>query len=415
MRATLDKFKNDAFSAVVLGLRGRSSTSNRAAGQSAADQRFTNIKSVPMQVLGSGAAATSATELVLFQSTGAESRRGCQESRPLVLWSQGGVQSFRGKPDTYGFESNYDGEFWTSYIGLDARLNKNWMAGLALSRSRGVGDWRAGTSDGELTHTMVAIHPFLRWANESTSLWALVGRGKGNAENLRTAGRLGASAMDLRLGLVELETRLGKSGRLGFSLKGDASWAELQTEKGEESVDGQVVRVNQVRIGTKSSVPLRDGGGGLTLFGEVHARRDGGAGQTGYGMELAGGLRAGQGIVRLNAQARILVLHSAAGYQEWGSALTLTVGRPAAEGLSLTVSPQWGDDASGAGSLWQGSLDREFQNAGRDRWTLDARANYGIVRSGQRRLDIFGTYNLSLGKPSLGVRLGQPGGSFQSP
>ena len=109
------------------------------------------------------------------------------------------------------------------------------------------------------------------------------------------------------------------------------------------------------------------------------------------------------------------MLHSAAGYQEWGSALTLTVGRPGAEGLSLTVSPQWGHAASGTGALWQGSLDRDFQIADRDRWTLDARANYGITHSGRRRLDVFGTYNLSLGEPSFGLRLGLPGGSFQGP
>ena len=432
VRTALDRLVADASSAtaVALGLGSRSSTSYLAtdqfaapmlfdpeAGQYAADRLLANIKSMPIQLLGSGAAATGVTELVLFRGTGKENRRRCQEAPPLVLWGQGGIQSFGGKPENYGYESKYDGELWTGYVGIDARLSKNWMAGLAVSRSRGVGDWQAGTSNGQLTQTMVAIHPFLRWANESTSVWALVGRGTGNAENLRTAGLLGASAMDLRLGLIELETRLGLSERLGFSLKGDASWAELRTEQGDESVDGQDVRVNQVRIGTKSSMPVRASGSGLTLFGEVHARRDGGAGQTGYGLELAGGVRAVQGIVRLNAQARMLVLHSAAGYREWGSALTLTVGRPRAEGLSLKVSPQWGHATTGAGSLWQSSLDRGFQgiHTGRNRWTLDARANYGIAYSGKRRLDIFGTYNLSVGEPSLGLRLGLPGSSYRGP
>ena len=426
MRTALNKLVTEARSAVALGLRGGSSTSYRAvdefampmsfglgSGRSTVDRRMANIKSVPMQVLGFGGsgAATGTTELVLLRGTG--KRSGCRAAPPLVLWSQGGIQSFRGKPETYGYNSNYDGNLWTGYVGLDARLGKSWLAGLALSRSRGTGDWRAGTSDGELTQTMVAIHPFLRWTNESTSVWALVGRGKGNAENLRTAGRMGTSAMDLRLGLVELETSLGRSGKLGFSLMGDASWAELKTEDGEESVDGQHVRVNQVRIGTKSSVPI---GGGLSLSGEVHARRDGGAGPNGYGMEIVGGLRAGQGIVRLNAQARMLVLHSATGYREWGSALTLTVGKPGAEGLSMTVSPQWGDAATGVGSLWRGSLDRDFQSpGGDDRWTLDARANYAIAYSKQRRLDIFATYNLSFGEPSFGLRLGLPDGSHHGP
>ncbi|MDE2827903.1 MAG: hypothetical protein OXL40_11445 [Bacteroidota bacterium] len=96
-------------------------------------------------------------------------------------------------------------------------------------------------------------------------------------------------------------------------------------------------------------------------------------------------------------------------------ALTLTIGRPEAAGLSLKVSPQWGDAALGAGSLRHDSPDRDFQNTDRTRWTLDAHANYGIVHSGQRRLDIFGTCNLLLGEPNLGPRLGQRGGSFQNP
>lgn len=49
-------------------------------------------------------------------------------------------------------------------------------------------------------------------------------------------------------------------------------------------------------------------------------------------------------------------------------ALTLTIGRPEAEGLSLTVSPQWSDATSGAGSLRHNSLDRDFQNTGRNSW-----------------------------------------------
>ena len=144
------------------------------------------------------------------------------------------------------------------------------MAGLALSRSKGAGDWRVGASDGQLTQTMTAVHPYLRWADASTSLWVSVGGGRGDAENLRTAGRLGTSATDLRLGLVELKRRLGASGRLDFGLMGDASWAVL-------------------------------------------------------------------GIVRLDAQARMLALHSAAGYRERGIVLALTVGQPGAEGLSLCV------------------------------------------------------------------------------
>ena len=47
----------------------------------------------------------------------------------------------------------------------------------------------------------------------------------------------------------------------------------------------------------------------------MHARRDGGSGQTGAGLEVAGGLRAARGVFHVEGMGRLLALHSAAGYQ----------------------------------------------------------------------------------------------------
>ncbi|MYE03499.1 MAG: autotransporter domain-containing protein, partial [Bacteroidetes bacterium SB0662_bin_6] len=382
--------------------RGRTTDPSLAPG--AAD-RLT-----PAQLLGLGggrAAMISGTEFLLAGGDG--DRNGCTGLRRWSLWGQGDVQTFSGTPSVQGYESGYDGELRTGYLGLDVRLRERWMAGLAISRSRGAGDWRVGASDGELTQTMTAVHPYLRWAGRSTSLWASVGGGRGNAENLRTAGRLGTSATALRLGLVELKRRLGAPGGLDFALMGDASWAALRTEDGEESVDGQNVRVNQVRIGADLSLPVQVAAAAVTFFGEVYARTDGGAGQTGQGIEVAAGSRAVLGIVSLDARARTLALHSAAGYAEQGIALALTVGRPGAEGLSFSVSPRWGDAAAGAGSLWRSPLHRGSRSAfaGRDRWTLDVRGNYNIGLSpGGRRLDLYGAWNPALGGSSFGLSLG---------
>ena len=68
------------------------------------------------------------------------------------------------------------------------------------------------------------------------------------------------------------------------------------------------------------------------------ARRDGGAGQTGSGLEVAGGFRTAGGPVRIDARGRFLVLHSAEGYEERGLGVTLSAGSPSdEEGLSLSV------------------------------------------------------------------------------
>ena len=50
--------------------------------------------------------------------------------------------------------------------------------------------------------------------------------------------------------------------------------------------------MRQLRVGIDVSRPVRTAGGTLVEpFGEVHARHDGGSGQTGAGLEVAGGLR----------------------------------------------------------------------------------------------------------------------------
>ncbi|MYD95713.1 MAG: hypothetical protein F4Y02_18975 [Chloroflexi bacterium] len=87
---------------------------------------------------------------------------------------------------------------------------------------------------------------------------------------------------------------------------------------------------------SERNVTARLGGLELTPSGTVHAHRDGGAGQTGDGIEVAGGLRAVFGIVCLNAQARMLAHHTAEGYGERGAAVTLALGEQGGEeGFSL--------------------------------------------------------------------------------
>ncbi|MCY3594322.1 MAG: tandem-95 repeat protein [Bacteroidetes bacterium] len=338
--------------------------------------------------------AIDRTEFLLSLGGGDQGR--CSGLGRWSVWGQGDVQRFEGTPEVQGYTSGYDADLSTGYVGMDAGFGEHWLVGVALSRSRSVGDWHVGTSNGELTQTMDAIYQYLRWRGGATSVWVSMGLGRGNAENLRGQGRSGTSSLDLRLGLVELKQRFGAPGGVDFSLLGDAAWAALQTGDGAETLDGQDVRVHQIRIGADLSLTEQLGRAALTPFGHVYVRRDGGAGQTGSGIEVATGLRTVLGIVRLEAQARMLALHSAAGYGEQGAALTLTVGRQGGEGFALSVSPRWGDAAISTGALWNAPLGRGPQNGhhlGTDRRTLNARASYGIKLPSGRRLNLHGSYS----------------------
>ena len=319
--------------------------------------------------------------------------------RRWQVWGQGDIQTFQGSPSA---ASDYDGELLTGYVGVDTWVSRQWLAGVAVARSRGDGDWRAGGSHGSLATTLTAVHPYVRWSSGKTSVWATAGGGWGEAENVRRNGRAGASELGLRLGLVELQRRLGRSaGGVRFGVRADAAWAELRTAAGAESIDGQTVAVNQARVGAEVTRPVRLGAVALAPFAQAHARRDGGAGQTGTGLELAGGLRMAVGMVRVDAEGRMLVLHSAAGYQERGLAVKLGVGNQSREGLSLSVSPRWGEAAGRTGTLWRDKVyHRTRPGAGPDTrpdaWALEARGGYGQRLPGGRLLTWFGTVRHSL-------------------
>ena len=337
------------------------------------------------------------------------------ETRPgprWTVWGQGDIQTFQGTPAAFGYDSRYDGDLRTGHLGTDVRLTDRWLAGLALSRSRGTGDWHVGTARGRLTTTLTAAYPYLHWSDGTTSVSAMGGGGRGEAKNVREVnGRVGTSALGLRLGLVEVRRRLGAAGGgVELGVRGGAAWARLETERGQETIDSLGATVHQMRLGAEVSRPIRMRSGlALAPFGEVNARRDGGAGQTGVGLELAGGLRAAYGMLRLDAQGRLLTLHSATGYRERGAGVTLSVGDQGQEGLSLSLASRWGDQASGDATLWQDQVYRRHRpGEGRDAWALDARADYGVrLRSG-RLLTWFGSYGQSWHGPrfQFGVRIG---------
>ena len=338
-----------------------------------------------------------------------------------TVWGQGDLQTFRGAETEH---EDYAGDLRTGYLGLDARLGEKWLMGAAVARSGGGGDWRVGSSSGHLTTALTVVHPYLRWGGRDTSVWALAGIGLGSAENIRMlTGKRGTSPLRLGLGLVEGRRRLAATGGgLAVDLRGEASWARLRTGDGEETVDGLEAGVRRVRTGVEVTLAL-DGPGGLQVapFGAVSTRHDGGAGQTGVGLEVAGGVRMTGGRVRVEAQGRMLALHTATDYQERGVSVTASVGAGQHEpGLTASIRPRWGAPGYGAESLWQDQLQSYTYGAERDDVAFDARVGYGLRLPGGRLLTPFGGYGqMGTGRrmqvgANLG-RLGVFGGGLDSP
>ena len=339
------------------------------------------------------------TEFLLALGSG-QAGGGAAQGHRWTVWGQHDQQAFGGERSP---AARYDGHLRTAYVGVDARLSERWLAGVAVSRSRGDGDWTFGSSTGRLTTTLTSVQPYLRWSDGGTTIWATAGGGTGSVENERVRyGLLEESDLGLRLGLVEVRRRLATvGGGVELQVRGDASWARLTTAAGDELIDALAVDVHQLRVGIDVSRPVRTAGGTLVEpFGEVHARHDGGAGQTGAGLEVAGGLRVARGVFRVEGMGRLLALHAADGYREHGGAVTLSVGDGARQpGLTLSLSPRWGARATASDALWQDHLFHQraagASGARRDERALDARVDYGLQLPAGGLVTPFGIYGQS--------------------
>ena len=337
---------------------------------------------------------------------GEEAGDGSEPGRRWTVWGQLDVQAFQGGRSP---ASRYDGALRTAYVGVDARLGERWLAGVAVTRSNADGDWSFGSSTGRLTTQLTSLQPYLRWSDGGTSIWATAAGGRGSAENERTRyGLQEESGLGLRMGLVEVRRRLATVGPgVELALRGDVSWARLATAEGGELIDALEADVHQLRVGVDVSRLLRTAGGtSVEPFGEVHARHDGGSGQTGAGLEVAGGLRVARGVFRVEGMGRLLGLHAAESYREHGAAVTLSVGEGARRpGLTLSLSPRWGAPATASDALWRDQLFHQQTPggpvAGRDEGALDTRVDYGLQLPSGGLLTPFGLY----GRSPYGQRL----------
>ena len=320
-------------------------------------------------------------------------------SRAWQFWGQGDISTFVGEPAT---NRGYEGDLRTGWVGIDRVVRKRWLAGVAIARSTGGADWRASTARGRLETSLTSLHPYLRWSDRVTSVWAMSGGGRGSAENTRATGRVGMSNLNLGLGLLEIRHRFADQ----IGIRTDAAWAWLSTGDGTETVDGRSAAVDQQRLGIELSPSMRIGPLALQAFGETSVRRDGGAGQTGTGLELAGGLRAARGPVRIDAHGRILVLHSAQGYEERGLGVRISVSNSSDDdGFSLSVSPRWGGPTTTSGTLWGEQLQGLRHGPASDTpWSLDAQAR-GVVRlPGGRLLTWLGSIDRTVRGWGLAIR-----------
>ena len=340
----------------------------------------------------------------------------------FAVWGAGDLQSFEGEPDN----GMYDGSSSSGYIGVDAR-GDGWLAGVSVSRSGAEADYdfdglvEGRNTGGTLETSVTAFHPYARLeVGADSEVWVIGGFGGGEADLSRTHVT-GSQSSDLSMAMAVGGLRRALAMEFGgadLSLRGDAGFLSLETDSGMMAVDGLSASVSRLRLGLEAAWE----GESATPFVEVSGRFDGGDGQTGGGLELAGGLRilnpeSGFG---LEAKGRILAMHTGDGYSESGIGVTASFEPGAAgRGITFRLSPRWGGSADSTDLFWDevGNVRDASQYAyGLDRaqtWGVDAALGYGFgLRSMPGIVTPFGQMDVT-GDQDQRIRVGVRYGLMQ--
>ena len=296
----------------------------------------------------------------------------------LAFWGRAAQSGFDGREGRFSL----DGEAMTAMLGADYARDQ-WLAGMALMRSSGKGggsyadpgsESGAGSGSGrgaggKVEATLTAAIPYLALqASERVKLWGALGHGVGEVmlkpelgEMLKSDISWSMASLGLRGDLLPTRESAGSESGAGgpaLALVSDALWAGTSSEKtrGLAASDSDVTRL---RLGLEGSwkAPL-EGDASITPKLEMGMRHDGGDAETGFGVELGGGIawmdpRLG---LSLDLSGRALVAHDAGDLENRGFSTSLAFDPdPASErGLSFALRQDWGGQA-------EGGLDALFQ------------------------------------------------------
>ena len=334
----------------------------------------------------------------------------------MAFWGRASQARFDGREGTFSL----DGTATTAMLGADYARGR-WLIGLALAQSEGEGDYRdtkatprppsqfcdevAGetpalcdgavrTGDGKVEASLTAAIPYAALqVSERLKLWGAAGYGSGRV-TLKTAlgGNYSAdtdwsmAAAGMRGDLLEAP---GQGSGPALAVTSDALWARTSSDRTRDlaASDSDVTRL---RVGLEGSYRVAlDGGGSLVPKLEVGARHDGGDAETGFGVELGGGLKwtdPGMGLI-LDLSGRTLLAHGNDDLKDRGfsAALAWDPAPATKRGASLSLRQDFGGRATGGlDALFQPAAleDRTGGGEATSRWALEAA--YGLPVLGGR-------------------------------
>ena len=324
----------------------------------------------------------------------------------LAFWGRAAQSSFDGREGTFSL----DGEATAAMLGADYARGR-WLVGMALMRSSGEGGYRdtdpggnvcadldmdgadpppdlcngaVQDGDGEVEASLTAAVPYAAiQASERLKLWGAAGYGTGEVtlkpdlggRSLTADISWTMAAMGLR-GDVIAPPKEGSGPALAVT--SDALWARTGSDKTHElaASDSDVTRL---RLGLEGGYRIAtEGGGHVTPRLEIGARHDGGDAETGFGVEVGGGLAwvdPALGL-SLDLSGRTLIAHGSDDLEDRGFAASLAFDPDPGtkRGPSLTLAQDWGGQAKGGldALFTPQTLDRRGGGEATARWRAEA-------------------------------------------
>ena len=336
-------------------------------------------------------------ELLLGSSFSLTAAPGDGGPGAVSLWGRAAVSRFDGREDGL----TLDGEVASGLLGAEWARERSTL-GLILSHSRGEGGYRGDAGSGTVSSTLTGLYPWGRHAlNERVTVWGVAGYGAGTL-TLTPEGPDGESRaamrtdMDLMMGAVGLRgvvVRAPAAGGPELSLKTDALGVRTTSAKvrGLAASEADVTRLRLGLEGTWRGLAI--GSGTLAPRLEVGVRHDGGDAETGFGLDLGGGLAwsdPGTGI-RAEVSGRGLLTHESAGFRDRGIAGSFgwDPAPGSNRGPSLSLTQTMGLSATGGADALLGRTTLEGLAANDDgdeldRRRLELRLGYGFAAFGDR-------------------------------
>ncbi len=355
-----------------------------------------------------------------FSLTGATDGAGGS----MAFWGRAAQGSFDGREGTFSL----DGTVTTGMLGADYARGK-WLVGLALAQSTGEGDYRDSdvsprpdgqtcpadaqgpaaelcrnavrAGDGSVEASLTAAIPYAALqASERLKLWGAAGYGTGEVTLKTAMGGSYKSDTTWSMAAAGLRGDLLAPPEEGsgpaLALTSDALWTRTSSEKTRDLAASES-DATRLRLGLEGSyrLALEDGGhpgsgsgASLTPKLEVGARHDGGDAETGFGIELGGGIAwvdPGLGL-SLDVSGRTLIAHGNDDLKDRGYAASLAFDPDPAtrRGPSLSLRQEFGGQANGGlDALFQpATLEDRSGTEAASRWSMEAA--YGFPALGGR-------------------------------